>query len=433
MGTNTVEAGRCLDRTQLLERLNQAAQRMSSILDVECLLDTVVNEITANFGLSHAIVLLRDPASDELVTAAVRGHEPKGSRFRIGRDGMVGQTAARRTAYYARDVREDPHYICCNALIRSELDVPILSEGELLGVLSMECEQVSGFNDDDVEIFTQLAEHIATGLRNSRLFEQEHNALKRLALAEEEARLVQRSLFPKKAPELPGLRLDGQCMFAGLTGGDWFDYIPLSDTRCGVVLADVSGKGMAAALLMSTTRTLLRLVAKQIGEPAELLLHLNHALLQEFPDARYVTMIYGVLDSNHATFTFANAGHPAPLLVQNGGAQFLTTQSGLPLGLLDSHYDQRTVHLTSGSKLLLYSDGVTEACGKDGIEFGPETLLAHAQSEPFNPQSLLETVSRYCLPHTLPDDATMVMIESRSQLAGEQSCPATSQTGASAA
>lgn len=433
MGTNVVRAGVCLDRVQLLERLNQAAQRMSSILDVERLLDTVVNEITANLGVSHVIVLLRDSASDDLVTAAVRGHEPKGSRFRIGRDGMVGQTAARRTAYYARDVREDPYYICCDARIRSELDIPIISEGELLGVLSMECEQLSGFNDDDIEIFTQLAEHIAVGLRNSRLFEQEHNARKRLVQAEEEARLVQRSLFPKKAPELRGFRLGAECMFAGLTGGDWFDYISLSDTRCGVVLADVSGKGMAAALLMSTTRTLLRLMARQFSEPAEVLSKMNRALVQEFPDARYVTMIYGVLDSDHETFTFANAGHPAPLLVQNGRAEFLPTRSGLPLALLDSHYDQRTVHLTCGSRLLLYSDGVTEAYGRDGIEFGPETLQAHAKSEPFNPQSLLETVSRYCLPLTLQDDATMVMIESRSAMAGEQSRSAISQTGASAA
>ncbi|GAC1656262.1 MAG: hypothetical protein NVS9B15_17350 [Acidobacteriaceae bacterium] len=399
------------ERLELLERLNQAARLMNSVLDVDRLLDIVVNEVAGSFGLCNAIVLLRDPLSDELVTAAVRGTpHAKGSRYRIGRDGMVGHTAAQRRAYYARDVRENPHYLCCSLEVKSELDIPILSNNELLGVLSLECDQVGAFTDDEVEVLTKLADHIAAAIHNSRLYQAEHGAHHRLAQAEEEARLVQRSLFPKLPPSLVGFDFDGQCLFAGRTGGDWFDYIPLSPTRYGVVLADVSGKGMAAALLMTTTRTLLRLLAKQYEQPALVLSELNKALLQEFPDARYVTMIYGVVDAEARTFTFANAGHPAPLFKNGGASSFLPVSEGLPLALLQSGYDERVVPMQSGSAVVLYSDGVTEAYGRDQVEFGMHGLQQHADREPLSSTNVLRAVERYSDPNALQDDATVVVI-----------------------
>lgn len=282
----------------------------------------------------------------------------------------------------------------------------------MLGVISFEREQVSGFTDDDVEVFTNLAENIAIAIQNSRLYEHVQTAHNRLAQAEEEARLVQRSLFPQAPPVLPGFLFDGECMFAGRTGGDWFDYIPLGPSRYGVVLADVSGKGMAAALLMTTTRTLLRLLAKQYPEPSDVLSHLNQALLQEFPDARYVTMIYGVVDAGRRTWTFSNAGHPTPLFAHNGTTEYLHTQTGFPLALLDSAYDQRTVDLPPGSQLLLYSDGVTEAYGNDNVEFGTDNLQSYASKEGLTTGTLLSAVSRYSLPNLLQDDATAVILSS---------------------
>ena len=398
-------------RLELLEQLDHAAQLMNSILDVKRLLETVVNDVADTFGLCNAVVFLREPDTDELVAAASRTTFPlKNSRFRIGQDGMVGHTGARQSVYYARDVRQNPHYFACNTNIKSELDLPILSHGELLGVLCLECEEVAAFSEDEVEVLGKLADHIAIALQNSRRFQQEHVAHHRLAKAEEEARLVQRSLFPKAAPALLGFSFDGRCNFAGSTGGDWFDYIRLSDSRYGVVLADVSGKGMAAALLMMNTRSLLRHIAKQHSEPAMVLAELNKALLQEFPDARYVTMVYGVVDAEARTFTFANAGHPAPLFKNGAPSSFLPVTRGLPLALLESEYDQRTIPMHSGSAVVLYSDGVIEAYGRDEVEFGMHGLQQHADSENLSSLNLLCTVEQHASPNALQDDATVVVI-----------------------
>jgi sigma-B regulation protein RsbU (phosphoserine phosphatase) len=151
-------------------------------------------------------------------------------------------------------------------------------------------------------------------------------------------------------------------------GGDWYDFFALDDGRTGIVLADVAGKGMAAALLMSATRGVIRSNKSAWGEPAKLLSRVNKILLNDFPAARYVTLVYGVLDDKNRTFTFANAGHLEPLLAGAGEVQTLSTAEGLPLGLLPSIYTDTTLELAPGAELLLYSDGITEAMNASNEE-----------------------------------------------------------------
>src|SRR5262249_49341406 len=147
------------------------------------------------------------------------------------------------------------------------------------------------------------------------------------------------------SPYLPGFVFEATSVPAGEVGGDWYDYIDLGSNRWGVVLADISGKGMAAALLMSATRGILRSLARTDRTPGELLRRLNSVLRDDFPAGRFVTMIYGILDANQRTFTFANAGHPHPVLVQGNEAVLVNGESGLPLGLKDATYGVRTIDL----------------------------------------------------------------------------------------
>jgi sigma-B regulation protein RsbU (phosphoserine phosphatase) len=167
---------------------------------------------------------------------------------------------------------------------------------------------------------------------------------------------------------------------------------------------------MAAALLMSTARGVLRTLASQIDSPAELLSQLNVRLLEDTPAGKYVTMIYGVLDPELGTWTYANAGHPEALLVQDGDFHWLTTDKGLPLGLMHSEYDESTVEFKPSSTLVLYSDGVTEAASREDVQFGCVPLAAQARLGHICSTGILQQVREFRGSSSLVDDATVVVI-----------------------
>jgi sigma-B regulation protein RsbU (phosphoserine phosphatase) len=192
-------------------------------------------------------------------------------------------------------------------------------------------------------------------------------------------------------------------------GGDWFDYVLLDDGRVGVILADVSGKGMAAALLMSSTRSILRLLAEGLP-PGEVLQRINRILLKDLPASRFVTMIYALLDIVHRRLVFANAGHPYPLLVDPGGARFLETESGLPLGIREGTFAEREVQLPAGSRLVLYSDGLSEATNFTDEEYGTARIRRHFDSASATVDSLLDDVRCFVSGSPASDDLTVVMI-----------------------
>jgi sigma-B regulation protein RsbU (phosphoserine phosphatase) len=208
------------------------------------------------------------------------------------------------------------------------------------------------------------------------LFERERQERQRMVREAEEARAIQHSLFAKATPLIPGFAFETAWCPAGALAGDWFDFIDLGDRRYGIVLADVAGKRMPAALLMSTTRALLRSIARLRISPGETLTQLNRTLTEDFPPGKFVTMLYGVLDATSREITIASAGHPRPLLVDHHCA-FVEMDSGLPLGLGISSYPEYTIRLEAGTQLLLYTDGITEAMNANFEEYGPARLINH--------------------------------------------------------
>jgi sigma-B regulation protein RsbU (phosphoserine phosphatase) len=227
-----------------------------------------------------------------------------------------------------------------------------------------------------------------------------------------EARVIQQALFLKPVPLIPGFAFETAWHPAGAVAGDWFDFIELSYRRYGIVLADVSGKGMSAAILMSATRAILRSVAPLYDSPAETLAHLNRTLTEDFPMGKFVTMVYGVLDTSTRELTLASAGHLAPLLI-NHHASFLELETGLPLGLGVSSYPQFTVKLTPGTQLLLYTDGITEATDGAEEEYGTDRLIEHFRKPGACVDGLIKDVQRFGGGAERADDATAVLIRSR--------------------
>ncbi len=398
---------------QNLLRVQKAVQRISSILDLETLLDEIVDTLVASFGCTEPNILLKD--EDDLVVAAICGCEVhhKGFRFKIGREGLVGHCAAIGEVIYTPDVRVEPHYIACDESVRSELDIPLIVGGQLVGVFSIAHCDLDGFSEEQREVLCTLADYVAIAIFNAQRFEREKLESARLRAEQEEAQRIQQSLLPKSTPLLENFRLYARCVPAGAVGGDWYDYLQLDDGRIGIVLADVAGKGMAAALLMSATRGVLRSNKSAWGEPAKVLARVNRILLNDFPAARYVTLVYGVLDDKNRTFTFANAGHLEPLLAHDGRVQSLTTAEGTPLGLLESNYSQTTLELPAGSQLLLYTDGITEAMNPDNEEFGTLRLRELGAGAGLCPDDVLDAVTRFTAGRPFGDDATAVRIAAK--------------------
>ena len=396
-----------------LLKLQKAAKKISSILDLDELVDQVVHDIATSFGCVEANLYLRHDQKDEMVLASVCGCSVnhKGQPLRIGKDGMVGYVASTGQMRYAPNVLKDSYYIACEPSTRSEVAIPLEIDGRVIGVFSASHPELDAFPPEQLRLLQALCSHVAVAVQNAQLFQQERRERDRMHREVQEARVIQESLFPKSSPYVPGFAITGLSTPAGAVGGDWFDFIPLECGRWGMVLADVSGKGTAAALLMSATRGMLRSLAEACCTPGEVLTKLNRLMVEDFPKGRFVTMVYGVLDPETRTFTFANAGHLYPLLVNSDGASFIKTDAGLPLGLALGSFSETTVPLPEKSRLIFYSDGITEAENTAEEEYGLERLEAHFALPAASPESILQEVKSFSSPAPLQDDATVIVIK----------------------
>ncbi|WP_263366392.1 GAF domain-containing SpoIIE family protein phosphatase [Edaphobacter bradus] len=402
------------DYVQTLMKLQRAAELITSTLDMDALLERVVNDIAASIGCVEVSVWLRDWETDEMVLEGVRGCtvNMKGARLKIGREGMVGHVAKTGKMRYARDVRLDPYYVQCEEETRSAVDLPLQARGEIVGVLSVEHKELDAFSGDQLQVLQALAGHIAVAIENARLFQVERMERERMQREADDARAVQQSLFLKAVPLVSGFAFETAWHPAGTLAGDWFDFIDLGEDRYGIVLADVSGKGMPAALLMSATRAILRSLAKLDSSPSQTLVRLNQTLSEDFPMGKFVTMIYAVLDARAREITVASAGHLRPLLI-NGKCSFLEVDSGLPLGLGASSYPECKIEMKPGTRLLFYTDGITEAMNSRDEEYGPARLREHFLQPDACVEGLIEEVQRFGHGSNRTDDATVVLIRSR--------------------
>ena len=394
-----------------LVRLQKFAQRITSTLDIEELVPRIVDEVAESLGCVEINIYLRNPEQSEFVLTGVRGCTlyGKGHHLKAGA-GMVGHVAATGKMHYAPDVSLDPYYIACEPDTRSEVAIPLQREGDLVGVFTASHCELDAFCPDQLRLLQGLCAHVAVAVHNARRFGDEREQRKRMSREAEEARSIQQALLPRSSPLIPGFRVSGLSIPAGSVGGDWYDFIPLADGRWGLVLADVSGKGMAAALLMSATRGMLRSLAQTGSGPAEVLTRLNNMMIEDFPSGRFVTMVYAEFDPSIRTLRIANAGHLAPLLVDPSGYRWINHEHGLPLGISASKFSETAVTLGEHSRIAFYSDGITEADIDSGEEYGAERLLAQMQSPDVTPDSLLADVRKFTNGPGLRDDATVILV-----------------------
>lgn len=252
--------------------------------------------------------------------------------------------------------------------------VPLISQGELIGLLNLgprRSEQE--YSADDRRLLNTLAAQAAPALRVAQLARQQQSEARgreRIAQELRVARVIQQTLLPKDIPNLPGWQMAAHWQPARAVSGDFYDFIHFSDGRLGIIIGDVTDKGVPAALVMATTRSILRAAAERLVAPGAVLERVNNTLCPDIPANMFVTCLYVLLDLHSGTIRFANAGHNLPYLRTGGGIVELRA-SGMPLGLLpEMTYEEKEAGLQPGDQLILYSDGLVEAHNPGGEMFG---------------------------------------------------------------
>jgi serine phosphatase RsbU (regulator of sigma subunit)/anti-sigma regulatory factor (Ser/Thr protein kinase) len=263
-----------------------------------------------------------------------------------------------------------------DALIGSgvKIVVPLVTQGELVGLLNLGPRMSEQeYSADDRKLLDALAGQAAPAVRVAQLVRQQEGQARERERIEQElrvAQLIQQQFLPHELPELKGWHVAAYYRPAREVGGDFYDFIELPGDRIGIVVGDVTDKGVPAALVMATTHSLLRAEAPRLVSPARVLERVNNLLVDEMPPKMFVTCLYAVLDPAAGTLVFANAGHNLPYVGTNEGTLELRA-TGMPLGLLaDMAYEETSAVLRPGNSLLLHSDGLAEAHSPDREMYG---------------------------------------------------------------
>jgi serine phosphatase RsbU (regulator of sigma subunit) len=298
--------------------------------------------------------------------------------------------------------------------------LPLISQGELIGWLSLGPRlSEQDYSADDRALLTDLAAHAAPAVRIAQLINQQQAEAREREHFEQElqvARLIQETLLPEKPPSLPGWEIEAYWQPARAVGGDFYDFMPLSDGRFAFVVGDVADKGVPAALLMATTRVILRGTARRQLSPAAALQLSNELLHPEIPSSMFVTCLYAILDPTSGQLCYANAGHNPPYWRRNGTVAELRA-AGFPLGMMPgASYEEHEAFIQPGECLFLYSNGLVEAHDEQLEMFGYERLESalrnHAAKNPALIQGMLaELVGFTGQDWEQDDDVTLVTLQ----------------------
>lgn len=254
------------------------------------------------------------------------------------------------------------------------VSVPLVSQGELIGLINLGPRlSEQDYSSDDFRLLNTLATQAAPALRVAQLARQQQIEARERERIEQElrvARVIQQTLLPKEIPQPDDWQIEALWQPAREVSGDFYDFFEFPDGRLGIVIADVTGKGVPAALVMATTRSILRSAAERLINPGAVLERTNELLCPDIPKNTFVTCLYVLLEPETGKMTFANAGHNLPEKCSSAVSQELRA-TGMPLGLLPGMaYEENVAFLQPGESILLYSDGLVEAHNPSGEMFG---------------------------------------------------------------
>jgi serine phosphatase RsbU (regulator of sigma subunit)/putative methionine-R-sulfoxide reductase with GAF domain len=371
-----------------LTTLMDLVGQLNSTLSAAEVMDIIVSQSQHILKADACVLFLRDERRDSLHARAYRGVGALFARKLRARPGhgRIGEVVVSGEPEYIPDV-SDPRLECsedhCAEGLCCALMAPIWFGGQGIGALVVYSRTPRRVQEDEVKLLMAIASQGAIAINNAVNYQQQRDI----------ALLVQRNLQPQISVSAPNLEI-GHCYVpAKEVGGDYYDAFDLPDGRIGIVMADVAGKSVAAAVHTAKGKYFIRALAYGHNTPSEVLTHTNHLISADMSVESFISVVYGVLDPRWRTLRYCNAGHPTPFVVTRRGEIRELTCSNMLIGIMnDERYTDETVHLHRGDALVLTTDGVTEARGADGL-FGAEMLREFvSRNASMEAQSLAEAL-----------------------------------------
>ncbi len=405
-----------------LETLYRVSQALGSTLELDPLLEAVMDQVIEVTGAERGFLMLGgDPDSMEFQVARGLDHQTiEAPEFQVSR-GVVERVAAGGEPILSGNAETDEWLAnrtsVMNLKLRSLMCAPLKVKGEQMGLVYVDSRIHSGvFTDEDLELLQAVASAAGVAIENARLHQL---ALERARLGRELelARQIQASLIPTEAPSLPGYQIAGMWRSAREVAGDFYDFIPTGNGGLGVVIGDVTDKGVPAALFMALARTSIR--ASVLAEPSlrRAIERANRLVAQDAESSMFVTLYSLSLKPKDGHLTSVCAGHNPPLHLPVAGEVVELARGSFPLGIqAEAEYDELEMEMDEGDVILLYTDGVVDAINSGRMRFGEEALKSSLQEHSnLPPQQLLraigDDIDRHRDGEPPIDDITMVAIK----------------------
>ena len=398
--------------------LNEVSREISSILDVEELLRRAAELVKRVIDYQIVSIMLYDEEQKVFRHRldVKHGQRVQGKLRVAATEGIVGAAATLREAVLVPDVTTDPRYLMVNPETRSELAIPMIFKGKVIGVLDLESPQLHYFTEEHVQTLTILAANLAVSLENARLYEQVARDEARMERDLQAAKRIQGALLRPVPADDYGLDVAARYLSAREVCGDLYDFLRYGPQQLGIALGDVSGKGTAAALYGAVSIGIMRSLAPQKLQPAEMLRQMNQLVGERRIEGRFMTACFATWQKGRQKLRVANAGQSQPLLYKNGRCDRIEL-TGFPLGIFeDVSYDEWGVTLETGDILVFHSDGIAETYNSEGQLFGNERLRKlieqhHEITAAEMADRVLSEVDWFSQSAPLSDDRTLVVMK----------------------
>jgi sigma-B regulation protein RsbU (phosphoserine phosphatase) len=388
-------------------------------------LEQIVSLVFEAVPADRCLLMMRDEGSEELRVAVARLRDRVGEvgEIRVSRN-VMDEVVMRGKSVLTSDAQHDPRFASGTVVlqgIRSVLAVPLGVAEKVFGIIYADSPIADGrFTEDHLKVLTTLASVAAIRVENARLAEarlQQERLERELQLAME----IQQRFQPTAPPVVPGYELQGISFPCYEIGGDYYDFIEREDGRLVIALGDVSGKGTAAALLMSSLHASVHAQAGSHDTLSETISAVNRYLADNIPANRFVTLFYAELDPASGALSFLNAGHNPPLIVHAAGTVEQLASGGLPLGIKrNAEYREGRTQMQMGDVLVIYSDGVTEAASPTGEEFGStrlyEVVSRNMEASAAGVRDRIESaLTKFSQGTQAADDITLVIVKRQAE------------------
>src|SRR5574341_1635411 len=400
-----------------LSLLNEIAFAIRSQTEVDKISELIVSKCTKKIKAEQGCILLLSEDESSPFKTYVRKieHTSKVIPIHLSTT-LMGWMIKNQKPFIIDDLKSDKRFQTLDRRdFRSLLMVPLKLKNKLTGLLCL-FNKEGEFTAEDQRLLSIIAVQSAQVIENARLAEEE----KKLQEIEKEllvAKEIQTRLLPKEAPKIDGFDIKGYTLPTKQVGGDYFDFIWLERKMLGISIADVSGKGMPAALLMANFQATLRNQSLAKISPAEMVFNCNNLVCKSVEPGQFVTFFGGVLNPFKKTFTYVNAGHNPPFIFNSNGEINRLSEGGLILGLLEnSPYEQKKVNLNPGDLLVLFTDGITEAMNETQAQFEEERLIKVVQqNRNLSSEAIIKKITQEVLAfqglQPQFDDLTLVVIK----------------------